>query len=406
MTDEVDILIVDDDAALMGMLAMFFSEQGLRVVTTGRGTEAPAMVRRHHPRVVLLDIVMPGIDGLTICHAIKTDPDLRNARVLVMSSKDFEVERSRAKAMGAEAFLAKPVSPDAVLKQIKAMLAEVLSVRMWGTRGSIPTPGPETLRYGGNTSCVAVRLSTGRLLIFDAGSGIKQLGRALMQQGRPVEADIFLTHFHWDHIQGLPFFAPAYRMGTRLRIYGCEYADVKLHQIIANQMESVYFPVPLPTLAAEMRFQSVTEDRYVFDDFELETLYLHHPGTTIGYRLRRGGKTFAYVTDNELGIIEGEPSLEVRRVVDFVRGADLLIHDTQFTRAQYPVVRGWGHSCYEDVVRLGELAEVKRLAFFHHDPDRTDDEIDALVAAQRRYFAEAGKAIECFAAQEGMEIEL
>ena len=283
---------------------------------------------------------------------------------------------------------------------------ETMSVQFWGTRGSIPTPGPETLRYGGNTSCVAVRLADSHLLIFDAGSGIVPLGRALVRTGGTLNADIFLTHFHWDHIQGLPFFAPAYQRGTCLRIYGCEYSEVKLPTIIANQMESTYFPVPLVTLAADMVFLNLTEAHYAFDAFELDALFLEHPGKTLGYALRRGGKALAYITDNELGIIADEPSPAVRRLADFVRGADLLIHDSQFTRAEYPTVKGRGHSCYEDVVRLADLAGVRRLAFFHHDPERTDGQIDQLVQTHRQRLAAAGSGVTCFAAQEGMTLEI
>ncbi len=289
---------------------------------------------------------------------------------------------------------------------VEGMGENTFSVQIWGTRGSIPSPGPETIRYGGNTSCVAVRLGEGNLLIFDAGSGIVPLGRALLREAGPLNADVFLTHFHWDHIQGLPFFAPAYRRGTCLRIYGCEDADVKLPTIIARQMENTYFPVPMVTLAADLVFLNLTEGHYAFDGFELDTMFLQHPGKTLGYRLRRGGKTLAYITDNELEIIQEEPSPAVRRLADFVRGADLLIHDSQFTRAEYPAVKGWGHSCYEDVVRLAQLAGVHRLAFFHHDPERTDDQIDAQVESHRRRLAAAGSPLKCFAAQEGTTLEL
>jgi phosphoribosyl 1,2-cyclic phosphodiesterase len=405
MIDRADVLIVDHAATADRLVALCI-EEGLRAVRTGKPGEVLRMVRRHRPQVMVLEFRLRGLDGPGLCRTIKGDPALRDTRILVASSEDSAAEQGEARAVGAEAFLPKPIAPQAVVQQIKEMLAEVLTVHLWGTRGSIPTPGPDTVRYGGNTACVAVRLSTGRLLVFDAGSGIVPLGRALSKEGRPLDVDIFLSHFHWDHIQGLPFFAPAYRKGNVIRIYGCDRAEVPLHSIIATQMESVYFPVPLQTLAADIQFQSLTEGRYTFDTFAMDTLFLQHPGTTLGFRLRRGGKSVAYLTDNELGPIEGKPSAFVRQVADFVRGADLLIHDAQYTRDEYHLVRGWGHSCYEDVVTLAEMGGVRRLAFFHHDPERTDDEIDALVRTHGQPATDSGVPQSCFGARDGMQIEL
>lgn len=283
-------------------------------------------------------------------------------------------------------------------------------IRFWGTRGSIPTPGPNTVKYGGNTPCVEVRLSSGTLIIFDAGSGIRELGNHLSRLKKKIKAYIFFTHYHWDHIQGLPFFLPAYKAGNEFILYGCEDVEKSLEKIISDQMESVYFPIPLIAMGSTITFQHVGEGEYDIADFHLKTILVNHPGNTIGYRLTYGEKSIIYISDNELkkewfkkGITQDGL---IKKLIDFCADADLFIHDSNYTHEDYETHRGWGHSSYELVLKLAMLSGVKMYGIYHHDPNRHDKEIDKLVKNCRDFIKKKNIKLKCFASREGLEITL
>lgn len=282
--------------------------------------------------------------------------------------------------------------------------AVALRAVCWGTRGSIPSPGPTTTRYGGNTSCLEVRAGE-RLLIFDAGTGIRALGQRLAAGPGPVEADLFLSHFHWDHIQGLPFFAPLYDARTRLRIHGAPQDGVDVRALLAGQMSGTYFPVPHDALAAEMEFCEMGEAPWVEDDVEVASIRVRHPGRTLGFRVRAAGASLAYIPDNELiGASYPVDPDGYAELVAFLDGVDLLIHDAMFTDAEYPTREGWGHSTFRQTVRLAEEAGAGRLVFFHHAPDRGDDELDAIHADLREELGHRGSELETLLAREGAEL--
>lgn len=286
-----------------------------------------------------------------------------------------------------------------------------IKVKFWGVRGSIPTPGVKYVKYGGNTSCVEILLPNDMLFIFDAGTGIRELGNSLLKNGKKQKVYIFLSHFHWDHIQGLPFFVPSYQEGNEINILGMNTKDARLDKIISNQMESVYFPVRLQSLKAKIKFQVLTEGKLCIDDATINTIYTNHPGMSMGYVITIGKTKIGYFTDNEIVPIplwsEDTSSLKYQldmttKMIALLRDADLLIHDAQYTTDEYKHKVGWGHSSIPEVVSLAMEARVKRLALFHHDPDRFDDHIDVLVANCKEVLNDL--PLECFAAHEGMEM--
>jgi len=285
------------------------------------------------------------------------------------------------------------------------------TVTFWGTRGSIPTPGVHTARYGGNTSCVAVTGARDQLVILDAGSGIRLLGRELMRvASMPMNLDILLSHTHWDHIQGLPFFQPLNTRGNSVRIYGAAQAGVPLEEILDRQMDPVVFPVPLKALAADLRITEISGGRFEIDGFLVEAFRLRHPGTTLGYKLvpARGGRTIAYLTDNELGLggsYDVPPDWR-RELVRFVAGVDTLIHDGMYSEAMIESRAGWGHSTPEQAVDLAAEAGVRRLVLFHHEPEHDDGAVDALVIGARSYAAARAPGLQLEAAMEGMSLTL
>ncbi|NUO39804.1 MAG: MBL fold metallo-hydrolase [Gemmatimonadaceae bacterium] len=286
-----------------------------------------------------------------------------------------------------------------------------LSLRFWGTRGSIPSPGLATARYGGNTPCVELRTAEGWLVILDAGTGIRELGRSLMSRanGHGVEGDIFLTHAHWDHIQGIPFFAPLFHRGNHFTIWGSRSLQTSIDRVVRDQMSPVVFPVTFEELQARIDFQELAEERRAGSGYEVAAMAVRHPGGALGYRFTESNRTgggLVYVSDNELSAAAryDTPRGWRARFVEFVRGAAVLVHDTMYRAEEYRNFVGWGHSTYEDAVELALEASVDRLVLFHHHPERTDDEVDRCVAACRELVQARGARLEIIAAAEGMTL--
>jgi len=298
-----------------------------------------------------------------------------------------------------------PVSRTAPSPARRAEDASVVTARCWGTRGSIPSPGPTTVRYGGNTTCFEVK-HQGTRLIFDAGSGIRLLGSEIVEKG-PNAIHIFLTHFHWDHIQGFPFFPPLYDPEDQIRVVGPKQKDIDVQNLFAGQMGPIYFPVPFNVVAAAMEFEHLNQGGYEIGDAQLEVIRVKHPSFVLGYRIRIGGRTICFIPDNE---IEGDGSQVGpdwdRRLREFVQGADLLIHDSMYTEEEYAGRAGWGHSTFSQALRLAEESGVKRLLFFHHDPTRTDSELDTIVSRLRDGALARGATVDVGAAAEGVDLEL
>jgi phosphoribosyl 1,2-cyclic phosphodiesterase len=290
-------------------------------------------------------------------------------------------------------------------------------LRFWGTRGSIPTPGSATVRYGGNTPSIEVRTPNGSLILLDAGTGIRELGRALITRanGAPISGDIFLTHAHWDHIQGIPFFAPAFQRGNRFTIWGAKSLATSIRRVVRDQMSPVVFPVAFEELAATFDFRELLDERHSQDGFDVRAFSVRHPGGALGYRFSArtsldevSGSSFVYISDNELRAGDSSASNDRWRakLVEFIRGARVLIHDATYTEEEYESHRGWGHSTYGDAVALALESGVETLVLFHHSPDRSDDELDARLAECRAATARSGRTLRIVAAAEGMELDV
>jgi phosphoribosyl 1,2-cyclic phosphodiesterase len=287
-----------------------------------------------------------------------------------------------------------------------------MRVRFWGTRGSVPTPGASTVRYGGNTACVEMRTDAGTFFIFDSGTGIRELGLSLARQGRPLSAHLMLGHTHWDHIHGFPFFTPAFVPGNRLVVYGARDLDRSLRDVLAGQMHFTYFPVPLGDLRADIDFCELEEGEIRVEEARVRTHYLNHTAVCMGYRVEADGVSVAYITDHEPygqmnsglrgGFIHGGD----RRLIEFVRGVDLLVQDAQYTPAEYAQRRGWGHGSTDYVTDVAAEAGARRVALFHHEPTHTDEEIDSMVEYSRNRAREVGSEVEVIAAAEGEELVL
>src|SRR5262245_18559475 len=292
--------------------------------------------------------------------------------------------------------------------------AKTVSVKFWGVRGSIPTPGPTTVRYGGNTSCVEVR-ADGQIIILDGGTGLRPLGRQLTNEfdDQPLNLTLLLTHTHWDHIQGLPFFPPMYKPRNRLRILGYEGARHGLDNVLTGQMESPFFPIGLSEVPANVRIEELKEMSFLLGPVRVEACLAHHPGICVGYRLYTPSGSVAFFPDIEPrqnvqrnGALLSEKPPTDPELVEFLRDVDVLIMDAQYERSEYRNHIGWGHGCLDDVVAVARAARARQLFLFHHDPEHDDRRIERMAAHAKKLASGAKPSLKVEAAREGLVVKL
>ncbi len=286
-----------------------------------------------------------------------------------------------------------------------------MEITFWGTRGSIAKPGPTTARYGGNTSCVEIRCASGALIVIDCGTGGHGLGQHLVAENRASRGHLLISHTHWDHIQGIPFFAPLFLPGNSWDIHGPKGLSQGLRDTLAGQMEHTYFPVTIDQFTATTRYHDLVEGTFDIDEVRITTRYLNHTALTLGYRLETEGASLVYCCDHEPhspALASGHAPMTGadQHHADFVAGADVVIHDAQYTADDFPTKIGWGHSPAEYVVRLCRDAGVKMLVLTHHDPLRDDDAVDRILEEVQTGLRRDGAALEVRAAAEGLRLEV
>jgi phosphoribosyl 1,2-cyclic phosphodiesterase/CheY-like chemotaxis protein len=431
------VLIIEDDAESRRLISDLFRRDDWKVLEANDGDAGVELALRDRPELILCDLLMPKSNGFQVCRTIREQ--LQPTKIIVVSGRDYKVDRTSALQAGADEYLLKPITWELLSSAIERLLPEIprgsrpkpaaeresipARIRFWGVRGSIPVPGKSTVRYGGNTSCVEVR-ADGEIIILDAGTGIRLLGLALDKEFGPrsMKLTLLISHTHWDHIQGLPFFSPAYNEKNVIRVLGYEGARAGLATILAGQMETPFFPVSLRELPSHLAIEELKEAEFQIGTVEVRSKFANHPGICAGYRLSAGSGSIAYFPDNEpyeplkmqlasrAGISQEEARdfaiAEREKMVEFLQGCDFAIMDTQYTDEEYTDHIGWGHSSLSSVVSLALDANVGRLLLFHHDPNHDDEMIDKMVERARALVAKSGKPLEVEAAREGAEILL
>lgn len=431
------ILIIEDDYDSRRSMAELLKNDGWRVFEAGDGETGIALALRHRPEVIICDLLMPKSNGFQVCRAIREN--LQPTRIIVVTGRDYEVDRTTALEAGADEYLLKPVTWEVLSAAIARVYpptkrrpspegpqsnpASGVELQLWGVRGSIPVPGPSTIEYGGNTSCVELR-ADGELIILDAGSGIRPLGLTLEKEygDRPIRVTIVITHTHWDHIQGLPFFSPCYNAKNSIRVLGYEGARTGLGTILAGQMETPFFPVSLRDLPSHIAIEELTRMDFSIGPVKVRAKFANHPGICAGYRLFTSCGSIAFLPDNEpydslklqLAGRDGVTAEDARRfaaaerqkVVEFLHGTDIALLDAQYTDEEYPNHIGWGHGSLSSVVSLALDAQVGQLILFHHDPNHDDAKVKEMETVAREQVEKSGRKMEIVAAREGMQLNL
>ena len=432
------VLLIEDDAESRRATASLFAREDWTILEAGDGEAGISLALEHQPDLILCDLLMPKANGFQVCRNLRRN--LQRTKIIIISGRDYGVDRTSAIEAGADEYLVKPILWEHLQEVIVRVMPNAgkgaiftgplpeftppsTRLKFWGVRGSIPVPGSSTVGYGGNTSCLEVR-ADGEIIILDAGSGMRSLGIALEEEFKasPIKLTILISHTHWDHIQGLPFFLPAYNSKNSLRVLGYEGARAGLATILASQMETSVFPVSLRDMPGAISIEELKEMDFSIGKVRVQARFVNHPGICVGYRLFTSQGSIAYLPDNEpyevlkVSLAGREKSdLDKARayavaartgLVEFLHGADILIIDAQYTDDEYLQKVGWGHGSLSSVVSLALDAAVRKLFLFHHDPSRDDKGVDEMVESARMLVLESGQPMEVDAAREGSEVWL
>jgi phosphoribosyl 1,2-cyclic phosphodiesterase/ActR/RegA family two-component response regulator len=350
-------------------------------------------------RVIFLDEELPGDVAYELLSDIRANDKLERIPVVMLTSGNSEESRSKALAAGADEVLAKPYNLDQLMAVIDTI--DRFHITFWGARGTLPLSGENSLKYGGNTSCLGLNIGGDRHFIFDAGTGLRKYSRHLLEkQGGKFNGRVFITHPHWDHLNCLPFFAPFFIPGNRISLMGPPQGERSFRDLIDGQMDGIYFPVTVDAFGADVTYGDMQDGQHQFDGVSLRAFHLSHPGYCLGYRIDHFGRSVAYITDNELGNIPPDSDF-TERLAHFLEGVDMLIHDTAYFDHEYPTKINWGHSSVSPVVRLAHAAKVKKLFLFHHDPEHGDKDLDRKLDKATAVADELGAEFECLNACEG-----
>ena len=408
-TSNLHFLIIDDDKSSLEIYESLLTKAGHQVTATTSSALALDLIGETRPDCIICDLSMPGIDGLDLFQSVRKITHITQPTFIIITAKVFDYDQRRALELGVDGYLTKPVNPQTFLTEVTAIHHGTMEVRFWGSRGTLPVSGEKTLKYGGNTNCVTLTIANKHLFIFDAGTGIKELSNYLLQENKfPLTAKIFVSHPHYDHINGIPFFVPLYMKGNAFEILGGRHSDRGIEKLIADQMDSVYFPITMKEFGAQITFKNLGEESFQLGEVKISTILLNHPGKCLGYRIDYKGKSFCYITDNEL-YLENSPhyaQFDVDKLITFIQQTDVLVIDATYTDDEYPKKIGWGHSAVSRVVDVAAKAQVKELCLYHHDPDQFDVHIDAKLQFARDLLAQRGSSTLCSASMEGSTISI
>src|SRR5438477_5956552 len=432
------VLLIEDDAEGRKRIGRLFARHDWSVLEADDGVQGMEIAFAQKPEAIICDLLLPKMSGLQICRALREK--LESTKIIIVAGRHYDVDRAVVLEAGGDDYFVKPLKWDKLEKALKrkrrpprkltprqsrALKFQPPSTRLkfWGVRGSIPVPGPSTIGYGGNTTCVEVR-TNGEIIILDAGSGIRELGLSLNKEfgSAPINLTLLLTHTHWDHIQGLPFFLPAYQAKNTINVFGYQGAREGLATILAAQMELPFFPVSWKNLPGTIKVRELKKMEFSVGKVRVRSRFLNHPGICAGYRLYTKEGSIAFLPDNEpfeplkLKLAErdgvhaerarAQAVVQRSKLVEFLKDADVLILDTQYTDEKYQEHIGWGHGALSRVVSLALEARAKKLFLFHHDPSHDDRQIEEMLERARLLVVESGRQLEVEAAREGAEIWL
>lgn len=415
------ILIGEDLRTLSRHMQEVLERDGYTVETAGDGEEVLRKVRTFAPDLIVLDIMMPKHHGIAVLKDLRADAATSKIGVLMCTARDTRGDTAICRELGAADVLVKPVKPATLVEKVEEFfsrrdraasalgfaqapepdapfhqtLADSIGrFTLWGTRGSTPAPGARFLRHGGNTSCMSIECGND-IVIFDAGTGIRELGLELMASP-PRKVHLFITHTHWDHIQGFPFFTPAYVPGFELVIYGAEGFGKPLRNLFRGQLDRDYFPVQMEDMNSQIDFCNLNGGPIEAGTARVHWEFAQHPGATVGYKIEVAGRKIAWMPDNEfLQGYAGRPEQITRdhplvagyeKMIAFLADADVVIHEAQYTPEEYPCKMGWGHSSVANAALLMKLAGVQRWIVTHHDPMHDDAFLETKLNVTRRIF--------------------